>query len=257
MLTIRKEQIEVFENIAIQKFYRKLIPHVYEHFPSHAKYLGENAVLAVIENGCKQALSYGFKSERDLCLYSDLTIMVGVGFDTDPQLPWATEILSDKSLKDPWDKMDKLWDRAMTYLESVIGTEEVFPIQAYNLFRKKDYMNHPLGSINNVNKRIIEYFVKIWPEKFEYIRNNKLEQFISNSLYNAIRYGISHPEEQTEFTIFAFLLGHRFFIDPVYPWIVSILNENLPDVRNTQKNKETLIHLKDGFEKFLDQIFED
>ena len=48
--------------------------------------------------------------------------MFGVDFDKDPKLPWAGQVLNDKSLKDrPHEKTDRLYDVALENIETAAG----------------------------------------------------------------------------------------------------------------------------------------
>ena len=131
MLTISRLQMNLLEQVATKQHQQELLLHTCEHFPGHARYLGEQGLLRVIRHGCELAKKHGFETERDLCLYTDLTIMLGVGFDSDPQLEWAREILEDPLLVDPRSRMEDLWDQAMFYVERVLGPEDVFPRLPY------------------------------------------------------------------------------------------------------------------------------
>jgi hypothetical protein len=255
MLTIRKEQIRIFEQLAQKNFQNGLIPHVREHFPAHAEYLGDLGVLRVIEQGCANAKSYGFETERDLCLYTDLSIMLGVGFDTDPQLPWAAAILLDGSLKSPWDRMDKLWDRAMDYMFHVLGPDNVFPVAAYRLAIRHFPLDRLGSSLANIESAMIGYFEAIWFEKVEYIGNSRLIEFLKKSFADAKSHDVMHFNGQAEFAIFSFLLGHHFFNDPVHPWAQEILEGYQAQGIIPQRGEEKMVHLRRVYEKWLNQVF--
>lgn len=248
MLIIRKEQMEVFEQAALKQYQKGLISHVREHFPTHAEYLGDQGALRVIEHGCAGAQDYGFETERDLCLYTDLSIMLGVGFDTDPQLPWASKILRDESLKDPWDRMDMLWDKAMEYMVHVLGPDEVFPVRAYRFAAQRLRLDSPGLATESIENTMIPNLEAIWPEKVKNVGISRLIEFLRKSLDVTHSFGVTHYQGQAEFAVLAFLLGHHFFNDPVYPWAQEILK----DFR-IQDGQERMARMRRAFQKRLDK----
>ena len=138
--------------------------------------------------------------------------MLGTGFDTDPQLAWAPEILHDSTLVDPISRMDDLWDQAMVYMEQVLGPDGVFPNWAYQRERRqRRAIPHAIAGATE--DTLLSYFYDIWPEKAEYVGTDTLHTMIGETKKAAESYGINHEREQAEFSIHAFLFGHLFFTD--------------------------------------------
>jgi hypothetical protein len=223
MLTISRSQMNLLEQIAFQQYEQRLILHIREHFPGHAGYLGDQGLLRFIRHSCELAEKHGFETERDLCLYTDLTIMLGIGFDSDPQLEWTREILEDPLLVDPRSRMEDLWDQAMLYMERVLGPDGVFPQHPYQVARRLRLARTSPVTDSNENT-LISYFHDLWPEKTRYVDATALCAMIGKSKEAAACYGIRHELGQIEFSIHAFLFGHLFHADPLYPWITDILN---------------------------------
>lgn len=253
MLSIRKKQMDVLEQSALKHFQKGLIPHVRKHFPVHAEYLGDQGVLLVIEHSCAHAGVYGFETERDLCLFTDLSIMIGVGFDTDPQLPWAAAILQDVSLAVPRDRMDMLWDKALEYIANVLGPYDVFPVKAYRFAARRLRLDSPDLVAGSEENTIIAYLEAIWPEKVKNVGISRLIELIGKSSDVSNSFGVTHVQGQAEFTILAFLIGHHFFNDPVYPWAQDILNYSQIQGVKPQNGVERMARLRIAFEKRLDQ----
>lgn len=228
MLFLSRELMASFEDLAFQRFEQQLLSHVREHFPGHVRYLGEQGALRVIRNGCALAEERGFKSERDLSLYTDLTLMLGAGFDSDPQMVWVPEIMEDPTLTDPRSRMDALWDQAMLYLEHVLGPDAVLPKRAYERDRSQKNRWRRLvgiGRLTAMNEQtLLEYFHGIWPEKAEYVGADALRTLVAQGLETASRH-VSTSVGLAEFLIHAFLFGHQFHADPQYPWVSEILKD--------------------------------
>jgi len=56
------------------------------------------------------APQYGITSERDVCLFVDVMVMLGPGFDT--KYPWAREILRDAATRPPGSTAQLLYQTA-------------------------------------------------------------------------------------------------------------------------------------------------
>ena len=63
----------------------------------------------MIRYGVERAGSYGIGTERDVCKYIDLMFAFGRDFDKNQDLPWASRILEDDTLKSPTVKTERLF----------------------------------------------------------------------------------------------------------------------------------------------------
>ena len=116
-MIIRKEQEIALENAATREFEEKMRIHLQKFFPDHCKALGEEGVLDAIRHGMRRAASYGVEIERDVCLYIDQMFAFGRDFDTDPDLPWAAEILTDEEMPDPTERINLLHNTSLRYVK--------------------------------------------------------------------------------------------------------------------------------------------
>jgi hypothetical protein len=48
-----------------------------------------------VRRGVARAVELGFTKRGPIRLFLELEWLFGTGFDTDPQIPWAGEVLSD------------------------------------------------------------------------------------------------------------------------------------------------------------------
>jgi len=111
MLIIRHEQMQMFEDQSLKRFEDKLLKHLREFFPEPCDALGEAGVRNAIQWGRKQAQSYGFASEQEVCKYLNMMFSFGRDFDTDSDLPWVGQILDLSSV--PATKLERLYAAAM------------------------------------------------------------------------------------------------------------------------------------------------
>jgi hypothetical protein len=221
MLIIRKEQIRAFERVDMPRFEKEMLKHVDEHFPRHAEVLGAKTVLNVIRHGFDRAENYDFSTRHEVCLFIDMMIMLGSDFDTDPQLPWAADILNDETISDPTVKIEKLYDRVMVYLDHVVGTDGVFPVGPL-----RKMLEYPIKRLerqlsSDMENWVLLEFKSIWPQKYRAVEEEQLRLLIQNNMDSIEGYGFSGQRAVGFFLILMYLLGHRFYIDPQYELLLK------------------------------------
>jgi hypothetical protein len=99
MLTIRKEQMAVFEAHFDRQFRAGLLRHVRTDLPTESKAMSDGDVDGMITQAIERGRPYGVTSERDVALFLDLMLLKGRDFDRDPKLRWMGNILKDKDLE--------------------------------------------------------------------------------------------------------------------------------------------------------------
>jgi len=121
MVIIRNEQMDKLGKDEARKFEDKMVAHLKEFFPDTCEELGEPGVRKSIRHGVERAESYGLVDEQDVCTYIDVMYVFGQDFDRDPECPWASRILNDKSIDDPGDRADMLHEEALTQVAALEG----------------------------------------------------------------------------------------------------------------------------------------
>jgi hypothetical protein len=97
MLAIRPEQLAVLSQAQVKRFEDWMLAHLKTFFPKESELAGELELREKIQYGIKQASTYRITSERDVCKYIDLMMVLGRDFDRDKKLPWAAEILGTRN----------------------------------------------------------------------------------------------------------------------------------------------------------------
>ena len=111
MLTIRREQMEAFSKAMRRRFEDRLVVHLRRKFLDDYKKLGEQGVRARAQAGIERAAGYGVTIECDVARFVELMFRLTESFDTDPQYPWAAEVLGDADMGSH-PKMDLVCERA-------------------------------------------------------------------------------------------------------------------------------------------------
>jgi len=109
MLSIRKEQMAVFREPAIDDFVKRVVVHLNKCFSAKCETVGELKLRQMVKYGIQRAASYLISSERDVCKYIDLMVVFGSDFDQDPKLPWASSILNNQAIINPTTKVQRLY----------------------------------------------------------------------------------------------------------------------------------------------------
>lgn len=98
MLTIRREQFEEIGRRLAHRWEDTMVLHLETFFPERCAELGEKGVRESIDLGIKKSAKYDIYTERDVCKFLNFMFALGFDFDTDPEYPWANEILTNPAL---------------------------------------------------------------------------------------------------------------------------------------------------------------
>ena len=116
MFNIRKEQLDALSEASLKKYENKMVIHLNKFFQPQCLFLGDAKLREAIHYGIARAKSYAIISERDVCKYIDLMFAFGRDFDKDPNYSLALQILTDKSITDPSQRINKLFATALDRL---------------------------------------------------------------------------------------------------------------------------------------------
>jgi hypothetical protein len=167
--------------------------------------------------------------------------LLGSGFDTDPLLPWAAEILNDKTTSDHVARGDRLYSRAWEYIAGVIPDyrdatgQPITPRFVGELKQLRNESDDTLTAdyIPTYSRELIARLERVFPAKCRYVGNDRVSALIPAGIEAAARYGITGQRGITLFIALMFVLGRGFDRDPLLPWASEILN----DATITEQNK--------------------
>ncbi len=250
MLVIRDSQMLAFEQAAVRNFENRLIDHLKEFFPRQCEILGKEQTRKAVRLGIERAEQYGLVSERDLHLYVGLMFMLGSYFDQDPQLPWAAKILADGNIADPSTRADRLYDRAMAFLNEAAGKENQYLDRA---LRKARELPASILSRTGEDRQlsfgdyILKLFYAWYPEKYQAVGDSAIRQLVRQGYQAARGYSLTEEKGITVYLGLMFLLGGGIDRDPQYPWVEQVLNDVAltdPARKSDLLYKSALAHLE-------------
>lgn len=239
-MIIRQDQIEVFDAGARDRFVNEAAAHITQFAPKHAEVLGPKGTSNTARIGIDRARQYGFVHPGPVHFFLDLMYILGSEFDTDPQYPWAAQILKDSTIPGEMPRADRLHERCVKYLDTVAGPNNEYALAA--LRRIKTIQPGTFGgNARESNARMASALKSMYPQKVEYLGNNELNALIGRATGRANARALTSQAAAILFTALEFTLGHAFERDPLYPWIASTLDN--PDLTN-QEDKIRLLHRK-------------
>jgi hypothetical protein len=244
MLTIRKEQLEVFDKAAIGQFEAETIQHLMEFSPKHSAALGDPGIRQVVRFGLKEAKKYGFTDRGPVRLYLECMYFFGSYFDQDLQLPWATDILIDCQYSGQLARANGLSDKTADYLRKVFGPEREYYLGAVS---RMTQVSAEGSAAVNPEPLPIEKLKQLFPQKCQYIGESTLLKLTQWGIQSARLLALSTNEGVAHLTVLGFVLGHGFMADPQFPWISAILKDSAagaPDARVGQVYKQTQDYLQ-------------
>jgi hypothetical protein len=99
--------MDVFKVAAAESFEQRMIIHVTKHFTEQTRHGTQEQIRNAVRQGVLAAQRYGMVSERHVAKYIDISMLLGLDFDSGSDYPWATEILNHANLT-ATDKLDAL-----------------------------------------------------------------------------------------------------------------------------------------------------
>ncbi|MFO7613393.1 MAG: hypothetical protein R6W71_02005 [Bacteroidales bacterium] len=223
MLTIRKDQVRVFEEQKLKAFIDEMVKHISEFSPEQFEIIKEPDVRKIISLGIQTAESYGFTLRGPLQFYLEMMFMLGSDFDTDPQYMWIREMLMDKSEKDQMKRADLLYDKVIDFLDQMMGEDYEYEIGAL-----KKFVMIPFSDFQEFNNESpAEYVLKIkelFPEKVNLIDEQSFYQLHEHSSSLSRKLSISVDGGIAISFSLMFIFGHGCFTDLQYPWIKNTIH---------------------------------
>jgi hypothetical protein len=233
VLRIQATQLDVFTGAVLTRFEDDMLAHVARYFPAHHRILGEPQVRTVIRHAGERARAHGFDTERNLCLYLTLTLMLGSHFDVDVLLPWAAVMLDDPAVPIATLRIDHFTNEAMAYLDRLAGPknrhlEQVFPALREALAEILDDPGHAADA--GADPRCARHLQRIFPHKYEAVGEENVSRLIVAATASARRYGLTTWRDTMIYVVCAFLMGSSFDRDPQFPWADEALTDrHAPD----------------------------
>lgn len=223
MLVIRNDQMRLLGRAPREAFEASLVEHFTRYYPNECNRAGREQVQQFVRLGIDRAFLHGLSAQREVGLYINLMMMLGSGFDRDPLLPWAAQQLNDSSIADSFDRIRKVFDSALQYLEDCYGPENGQMKRTLIRLRNSKLADAPESDGLRFRTDVCALLKSLAPKKFEVDGEDAVRGTIQEAIFRALSYGMTSSRSRTVFSCLMFLLGVEFDTDPLYPWAAEKL----------------------------------
>lgn len=256
MLTIRANQMNIFKKAALLSFEDEMVKHLAKFSPPLYKTVGEEQMRKVIQLGINQAAQYGLTHRGPVRFYLELMLLFGSYFDTDPQYPWAAEILTNEDLGSQMQRAGRLYEKTMDYRQKVGGPEDIYTLEALKRIAvlARQPLNIPANNFIPIMQREI---VHIYPQKAGYVGASGLEALIRKGMGGAKRQQFMTERGMTLVVVLMLAFGHGCGKDPLYPWIAKTLQDekiSSPEERVKRLENKSMTWLEHALSGFQDRV---
>jgi len=256
MLVMRPEQMEVFRAAALHSFEHEMLAHLAEFSPPLFRAVGDEQMRKAIRLGMERAGTWGLTLRGPVRLYLDLMLLFGSHFDSDPQYPWAGEILAAGDAGSEMARADRLHARTMDYRRQVAGPEDIYTLTA--LRNITALARQPLEiDWEDYGPAMRRQIALVYPRKAAYIGDAGVDALVRKGLEGARRQGFSTVRGAILVTVLMLAFGHGCGADPLYPWIAGTLSKDTdgdPDVKARRLEKKALTWLDQVLAHFDDGV---
>jgi hypothetical protein len=236
VLIIRQQQMQALATIPRTAYESLLVKHFFTHYPRECNDAGLRNVRELIDLGIDRAKSHGYRGQRAAAIYINLMIILGSGFDSDPQIPWAAEQLHDSSISDPVQRIQRLFRSTLDYLDATVGADNMHIVRAMIRLRECDLTRLEYSGADFAHY-IVELFEEYYPEKAALQGPQANRALALHALSSARAYGLTGRKGQVIYAMNAFMLGSGFDADPLYPWAQESLSATDMTDQDTKTNR--------------------
>lgn len=222
MMLVRAEQLRAFRVAAELDFVDEMVAHFRRFSPPLHRSLGEERAEAAVRRGVARAVEYGFTKRGPIRLFLELEWLFGTGFDADPQVPWAGEVLSDPGLDDEMFRAGRLEQLCLDYLDEVHGPEGRNADEA--LRRLEAQAPGWVFTESRWRSEVGEALAAAFPEKARHVGPAGLDRVLDSAELRASEaFGPQELRGRCVLAILMLSFGADCARDPYYPWIGATL----------------------------------
>ncbi|MBK8898753.1 MAG: hypothetical protein IPN66_16430 [Candidatus Competibacteraceae bacterium] len=182
-----------------------------------------------------------------------MMLLFGSHFETDPQYPWAAEMLKNRDVEQ-MERAESLYEKIVDYREKVIGPDDIYALKALrnvSMLAQQPLLIPSEEFVAYMRQEI----ARVYPQKAAYVGQEGIDALIRKGMDGARRQRFSTTRAATLIVVLMLAFGHGCGADPLYPWINRTLKDELidnPEVRAKRLEKKALTwleHVLTYFEK--------
>lgn len=227
--------------------------------------LGANGLLKVVRLGIQRAKPYGLTNPGLLRLYVDIMFKYGSFFDTDPCLPWASEVLRDDSIQDDQARADRLYDRMLQYYRTISGVVSLQPASLNSPLELRGRAVFDRQALHNCDRvfiedclpdhptfegKLINRLFEVHSRRAGYLGEERMQGLVQRAIAAALRLNVNTADGVSLVAFLMFTKGHGFAEDPILPWAKAALGEEVG-----QDHWARVKRLERDFFAYREQVF--
>jgi hypothetical protein len=202
---------------AEQTFEEELIEHCRTFDRLTCADLDEAALTGIVRQGMQRAFGYGFDLRGPVRLFVEMLFIFGNEFDTDPQYPWARELLATPGPSMP--RAEQLWALTNKYQDKVSAAAANRAIFRWlRSFRVPD-------TSGGFTDAMVAELTRLFPEKAAYVGRERMTRVIELASAESDRLGVATDEGRTLLSQLFFAIGHGALRDPLFPTLGASLQD--------------------------------
>jgi len=124
LLRVRQMPLEAL-SVSSNTFESEIVRRMREIHPEKVAYIGEDALRGLIRRAKAEAQKYAVATDTGVSLFIGLMFLIGHGVAGDPKFPWVANTLTNPVITDPDTRIERLYSKAMTYLDHMLQPLEV------------------------------------------------------------------------------------------------------------------------------------
>ncbi|MDE2275888.1 MAG: hypothetical protein KGK09_06290 [Burkholderiales bacterium] len=243
MLIIRQAQLDVLGEQRMREFEDRALAHLQRWMPRHSRLLGPAPMLRLVRRGLARARHHGLHAECTVLGYLDLMCLLGSGFDADPLLPWAAEILNEPRRADPVPRGDRLYDAAWQYIDRIVpdyrdaGGVPVTDRLVRLLRQVRALPREPLAEaeLADFADTLAALLAGYFPAKLAVVGRPAARAALQAACRRARGHGLHGRRGAALVALLAFVLGDGFDDDPLLPWVPAILQADADEATRVDR----------------------
>ncbi len=120
MLKITQAQMDVFENIQLDRLRNDLIIHLDKYFIEEIQHIEREQLSQFVMDVIIEARSYGVEIEKQICMFLNIKVLLKI-YEPFNQSPYEeiVDILNNEELGSPTARLDQLSEIVDSYLEQI------------------------------------------------------------------------------------------------------------------------------------------
>ncbi|OTQ53733.1 hypothetical protein [Gilliamella apis] len=212
------KQLEQLKPNAVENYISELVAYCDKNFPYLKNVMGEQNLREILALSIDKAKESGFTQRGPVQFYINMQIVLGAGFETDPQYPWIYKNLERNNNLPQLERTDRLYLQTKEYLDKIVGEQEKYLFDCANRLQHLTLDNMKVGRrdyIGDVHLMLHD----MYPQKYQETEKDTLTALIRTGTEKAYHdYGFEQANHSAMIVLLMFIKGHKFDQDPFCPW---------------------------------------